>query len=289
MSEDPQNADGLFDLPYAQRQFVQFETAVATLPEEKEEENPNLSDILEERDESFFKFLLKPLAPLFLASSYLGAGLLVGGVALQKYEEAHDMGIDIIPVPTQEAAAFNLPPGHPQKDVLYVAHPSDPTTYLPAADFHRLAFEHKFAEAIRLLTHLGAKTINVHHTRGWNKEFAGTLAAGIPQAEGTGSASAGANAGSSTELLYEARLTGHDEPRLPENMVWYPHEPTWKSIAEARTEFGLERFNLKLQYTDDYGVNADLAIDVQNAGFSLGGSFEKHQKTVWSLDGVFGG
>ena len=271
MSEDAQNADGLFDLPYAQRQFVQFETAIATSPQE------------EQRDPGGFGGLLKIAGPFNLG--VLSAFLV--GKALEKYQEAQELGIDIIPVPTQEAVAFNLPPGHPQKDVLYIAHPSDPTTYLPAADFHRMAFEHKFAEAIRLLTHLGAKTINVHHTRGWNKEFAGTLAAGIPQAEGTGSA--GANSGSSTELLYEARLAGHDEPRLPENMVWYPHEPTWKSIAEARTEFGLERFNLKLQYTDDYGVNADLAIDVQNAGFSLGGSFEKHQKTVWSLDGVFGG
>ena len=71
-------------------------------------------------------------------------------------------------------------------------------------------------------------------------------------------------------------------------MIWYPHEPTWQSAAEARIEFGLKRFSLKLQYTDDYGVNAELAVDAQNSGFSLGGSFEKHQKTVWSFEGEFG-
>jgi len=268
MSESDQNGDGMADLPYAQRQFVQFETAATTLPEEKKDEY----------EVKVFSILPGLILPLWLAEK-----------ALQKYEEALDVGIEIIPVPIEQATRFSLPPGHPQQDVLYVAHPSDPMTYLPTADFHRLVFEHKFAEATRLLMHLGAKTINVTHTRGWDHEFAGTLSAGIPQADVTSSADASAESEQSMRLLYEAELTGHNEPAVPDDTVWFPHEPTWQSTAEARIKFGPKRFSLKLQYTDDYGVNANLAIGAQNAGFSLGGSFEKHQKTVWSLEGKFGG
>jgi hypothetical protein len=256
MSETSSNASSLTDLPYTQRQFAEFYMA---------------KTVVAVRDFSLIRLAVDAVMKRL------------------KSEESHKPGIKTIRVPIQQATSLSLPPGHPQTDVLYVAHPSDPAAYLPVADFHRLTFEHKFAEAIRLLMHLGARTISVTHTRGWDHEFAGKLSAGIPQVGVGASAEASIESESSTRLLYEAELTGHNDPQLPDDLVWYPHEPTWQSAAEARLEFGLQRFSLKLQYTDDYGVNADLAVGARNVGFSLGGSFEKHQKTVWSLEGTFGG
>lgn len=88
-------------------------------------------------------------------------------------------------------------------------------------------------------------------------------------------------------LLYEANLPGYNDPSVPTDQVWYPHEPTWRSIAESRIEFGLSDFSLKLQYMRDFDVTADLAAKAKQAGFSLGGSFEKHKSTTWIIEGTF--
>lgn len=131
MSETSSNASSLADLPYAQRQFAEF-------------------------------YMAKTVVTV---QDFTVIGFVVNAVVNRlKSEESHKPGIETIRVPIQQAGFLSLPPGHPQTDVLYVAHPSDPATYLPVADFHRLTFEHKFAEAIRLLMHLGARTISVTHT-----------------------------------------------------------------------------------------------------------------------------
>lgn len=182
------------------------------------------------------------------------------------------------PLPWQVSSHFGLPPGHPRSKVLYVAHPADPERYIPAADFHRRVFEHKFLEAVELLMSLGAKTLHVEHKYGWNDTFAASISAPIPQAQANAEASVSRTEKVSRDLLYHAELDGHDEPSIPDNLTWLPHEPTWQGVVDGRMRYGLKDFSLKVSYTDDYGVNADLAIDVQNAGLSLGGSFEKHKK-----------
>ena len=287
MSDNEYGIEDLFDEPYARRQFVQFMDIddVASVR--------NLDNIpvwkafyrewSEEADEENIWWRHSISAEVYYAFKAFGK------VTAKKIQQARSKGVGILPIPLSKADYFNLAPGHPQKKVLYAAHPSDRLTYLPTAEFHRLAFEHKFAEAIRLLMHLGASTINVEHERGWDQEFAAKLSAGIPEANANASVEASGGAHTRDRLLYEADLEGHSDPHIPDDLVWYPHEPTWQSAAEGRIDFGMEKFNLKLQYTEDYGVNADLAIDLQNIGIGLGGSFEKHQNTIWSLDGVFGG
>jgi len=263
----PDDITALLDEPYAARQYVLFVEEEAS-----DEAGPSSMAWLWAMPPPSLPQLTRILA------EYIS----------ERIQEARDKGIDIVPIPWRVASAFTLPPGHPRKEHLYVAHPTNNRYYLPAADFHRLVFEHKFAEAIRLLMHLGAKTIDVSHQQGWDHRFASKLTAGIPQADVSAKATAERSKTGDRHFLYHADLDGHANPTVPEDAVWYPHEPTWQSVAEGRIQFGLKKFSLKLQYTDDYGVNADFAVDVQNAGLSLGGEFEKHQKTVWALEGEFG-
>lgn len=84
------------------------------------------------------------------------------------------------PIQATEASQLAFPPGHPKAKVLYGAHPIDTDVYYPVASFHRMVFEHKFAEAINLLMHLGATKIRVEHVRGWSTEFAASLSARMP-------------------------------------------------------------------------------------------------------------
>ena len=98
---------------------------------------------------------------------------------------------------------------------------------------------------------------------------------------------AGAARGSESRILFDATLIGALEPKLPDSLVWYPHEPTWKAIADGRMQFGLHDFNLNVTYEDDFGVNAGLKALAFKSGLDLGGKFEDHEATTWRIAGQF--
>ncbi|KQQ97178.1 hypothetical protein ASF77_04255 [Massilia sp. Leaf139] len=133
--------------------------------------------------------------------------------------------------------------------------------------------------------HLGATEIKVKHVQGWSREFAAKMAGPLSATEvDIQVSSQKANASS---LLYEAHLEGNTQPRIPDSLVWYQHEPTWQSIAKGRIEFGLTEFSLTVNYEDDFGVNAGLKLNAGKAGLDLGGTFEDHQATTWQIHGKF--
>ena len=264
--------EDFFSQPYGSRQFVTF-VPDSEWKEEQADEEGEVTDVVA----SVSSFLVADLT------------LILAKHLVERIIEAREHDIPVVPLPLSVASEMNLKPGHPRENLLYAAHPCDPRTYVPAADFHRLTFEHKFSEVLRLLMHLGASTIEVEHVREWGRDFAGRLSAGIPQAGTEGLAEVEAQSSSEERLLYHAELDGSDDPSLPDNLIWYNHEPTWQSVAEGRLDFGLQDFSLKLQYADDYGINADLKVDAESAGFELGGSFEKHESTTWSVEGTFEG
>lgn len=213
-------------------------------------------------------------------------GLLIDAAdALIAWGKARQSGLNITQVSRTQSAKLTFPPGHPRDGVLYVAHPASQRVYFTVASFHRLAFEHKFSEAIDLLMYLGATEIKVEHVRGWSREFAAKLSAPLPT--GKASADISGKSSSHSSLLYEAHLRGNTDPKIPDSMVWFPHEPTWQSIAKGRVSFGLKEFSLAVNYEDDFGINAGLKLTAGKAGLDLGGNFEDHQATTWKLQGKF--
>lgn len=221
-----------------------------------------------------------------MTSSLVGTLVDVTSEALTAWARARQGGLNVLQVGRSEAAGLKFPPGHPRDGVMYVGHPAEPSVYYTVASFHRMAFEHKFAEAIDLLMHLGATEIKVEHVRGWSREFAGRLSVSIPEKEASAEAKATSSQGAG--LLYEATLKGSRQSSLPETLVWYHHEPTWQSVAKGRMSFGLKQFSLTVNYEDDFGVNAGLRGSAMKAGLELGGSFEDHEATTWKLHGKFG-
>lgn len=194
---------------------------------------------------------------------------------------------DVAIISTDKSGALTFPPGHPRRKLVYARHPARPDLYYPVASFHRKAFEHKFAEAIRLLTSLGARKIRVEHEKGWGREFGIDFSATVPKSEAQGSGGFSSSNKSDDRILFVATLKGHTPPRLPDNLVWYPHENIWQEIARNRIECGLEEFDLAVGYSDDYGVNAKLMANLTQASFELGGSFEEQVKTTWRITGEF--
>lgn len=209
----------------------------------------------------------------------------------QGINSLQEQGITILPVMRSEASALDFPAGHPRDGVVYVGNPALSSVYYTAAHFHRLTFEHKFSEAIRILQHLGANSIEVLYDTGWSSEFAAKLNAGInfvSQMSQIGGDISGVKKARSY-MLYKGTYRAGSSPMLPEDLVWYPHEPTWQQVAEGRLKHGMQDFSLDVRYEDDFGITMDLAdkIRLLNAGFDLGGVYEEHQATVWRLVGHF--
>jgi hypothetical protein len=192
--------------------------------------------------------------------------------------------IGLYKVDSRIADELNLPPGHPSENEAYVRHPVDEYTYCPFKDYHRWAFEDKFAELVRLLQSLGAKRIEVEHDHGWNRDIAAKIDTDISYVEGPELENGSTQ---SSSVLFRGDYPGHTDPELPDDLIWYEYEPIWQAVAKGRIEEGLETFSFTLEYTDDFGVNADLAARVAKYGLSVGGTFTEHKKTVWKVKGAF--
>ncbi|WP_321920026.1 hypothetical protein [Paraburkholderia tropica] len=204
---------------------------------------------------------------------------------LRAWAKAREGGLNILQVGRSEAGRLRFPPGHPRDRALYVAHPATPSVYYTMASFHRMAFEHKFSEAVSLLMSLGATEIEVEHIQGWDRKFTSQMSVPLQQVDASGHASQ--STGRKSSLLFKASYDNKQDATVPEGLVWFAHEPTWQVLADGRIKYGLHEFSLAVNYEDDFGVNAGMKLRVQKAGLDIGGTFEDHVATTWKLTGKF--
>lgn len=268
-------------LPYARRQLV------LVLPDQVVEaaREAEAKAAAKAGDTDWAEVGARVAKAILSMTSIYGAAISLASDAVAAWAKARESGLDILQIGHSEAAALKFPPGHPRERMMYVAHPAMPPVYYTAATFHRMAFEHKFSEAIRLLMGIGATSIVVEHVHGWSREFSANVSAGLPGSSAKGSA--GATSSGASNMLFEAQLKNKKVPALPSDLVWYDHEPTWQALAAGRLEYGMQQFSLNVVYEDDFGVNAGLKLRAQKSGLELGGSFEDHKATTWKIRGEF--
>jgi hypothetical protein len=271
----PVSPKDLTRMPYAERQLLVFVQDSVWDAEIKAERSGN-------RSQFGWSDVLKVVSPFGI-----GTYAVIGELVYAAYKKMRESGTKILTAPYSWAQSLSMLPGHPRDAVLYVAHPVQSEVYFPTADFHRFVFEHKFAEALKLLMHLGARKCVVKHQHGWSRDFASTLSAGIPSVGVDLAASGGTNSANNQSLLFEAEFEGHDTPEIPDDLIWFQHEPTWRTLADGRLKFGLRQFSLQLNYNDDFSVHAGLKLKAEKAGFDLGGKFTDHVSTSWSIAGTF--
>lgn len=285
MTSDPNEELKILELPYSDRQIVVVsDDAIVKAARQAE-----IESVTKHQRVSWAK-VASTVASTAASLAFGGAGVLVAEVARAAFEawsRARESGIRVLPVGKSETSQITFPPGHPREGVLYIGHPAKPGLYSTTAEFHRVTFEHKVSEAINLLMHLGATQIKVEHVKGWSREFAANMTVPLSAAGEAGGGEMSGGSRASSSILYEARFRGTKTPGVPQDLVWYPHEPTWQSLAKGRLEFGLRDFSLSVVYEDDFGVHAGLRASALKAGFDLGGRFEDHTSTVWRIQGEF--
>ena len=299
MRTDEEKADRpLRDPEYAERQFIMVaDDAVlehirlkAALEEAEAKVANSAADVGD-----WAKYAATIVAAAFPATRIPAlaiAGYELAKRAIEAWGRA-SQSVNIKLVSMSEARTITFPPGHPKIDVLYIGHPGIANRYCTTADFHRVVFEHKFAEAVRLLMALGATTIEVHHVTGWSKEFMGSMS--LPLPVGSAGAGAGSEESEAKSLLLRAELgtEGRQDPFIPSDLVWYPNEYLWQVVAKGRIEHQLTRCQLAVSYLDDFSVNGELHGVVAGNGrgkaaLDLGGTWNDHESTIWRIDAVFG-
>ena len=101
---------------------------------------------------------------------------------------------------------------------MYVGHPGVAGAYLPMATFHRVLFNEKAAEALRLLRSLAADEINIEYVEGFSQ--AGAVDFSLlapPSAPVGGDAHAGRSAKSSSTARVAMHFEPDHEPAIPKD------------------------------------------------------------------------
>ncbi len=281
---DLPNAEMLTQRPFAERQLLVITKNLVVKAAEKLEQ---ISHVEKETGGKWHETAVSGALSL-LGGVQSNVAKILNSAYLEAYKSvrrALDKGLPIQVISYDASRALDFPPGHPRLDTVYACHPVNPKTYYPLADFHRVAFEGKFAEAMTLLMALGADSIRVEHVTGWARDFASSVAGAVPG--GSMAIETTKSSEKSESLLFEASLRGTHLPIIPDRLVWYQYEPTWQSISAGRLNYGLDAFRLSVIYNDDYGIDAKLASSIKGAGLGIGGKFQAHQATVWQIEGTF--
>jgi hypothetical protein len=189
--------------------------------------------------------------------------------------------LGVLMIGRTEARFLRLDQGHPLTNVLYVGHPARRELYYPAAEFHRRVFEHKFVEAVTLLTSLGASRIVVQQEEGETRDRErSSMASGLGFTRTR-------KEQSRSGAEFEAEFPGSPKPFVPDGLCWYPDEQTWRMIAHTRIVGGAQKTSLKVTYTTDYGIDTRIVKTGRICGVNLGGKFQQQRDTIWRLDAEF--
>ena len=177
---------------------------------------------------------------------------------------------------------LQFPAGHPQNGYAYALHPLRLDRYLLMGGFHRTLFEEKQGELLRLLAALGARRVRVRATASSSAEDAAQL-----DLSALGGFGARLTRRQISALEFEDQYAPTGRPHVPADLVWYQSEPTWQQVAERRLQLGLRSFKGTLSYASDFGITAELAVQLASGGFRLGAEFKRWQASTVEFEADF--
>lgn len=213
-------------------------------------------------------------------------------------------------VSTLRSLKWKFETGHPQTGEMYICHPLRPDHYYEVRSFHDRLFDEKRSELVHLLECIGARRLHVEAMTGASIES---------QNKGnvSGKFSAESLAGASVDFKQETQDTYKHEkgqvgiedrelnpakhPYIPNDLIWYPHEPSWQRIAQAALANRYKTLSVELRYYEDFAVNQKRMTQINGSLKSFTHQIEigwneesedtlKQKKaTAWKYTATFGG
>jgi hypothetical protein len=219
----------------------------------------------------------------------VGVGVVKAREQIQARRLARSAPLPVLAITDEQAAPFTFSPGRPVHEIVYVADPHAEGRYHPIDSFHRYMFDAKLDEAMHLLQSLGATEITVDYIKGYNHGLGIDFSA-TPPAQAQAAGTAGARLDS--KVRSKAKLWQKFPPRptaeVPSNLMWFSSEPHWQGLARARLNHGLQQMTMQVEYTDEFGVNADLKMKIDRVGLKGSGKFTDFEETLWNVQATFG-
>ena len=144
---------------------------------------------------------------------------------------------------------IKFPIGHPVEKELYVGHPYNPKIYTPLSTYEENMFLDRFQEFSYFIQSLGATKLTYKSIRGKDTNLVskekGTYHAGTTVKANTASSDIKTNSdlteisGESKNLERTQMFSPTKKPFLPDDLVWYHHEPSWQKLYMQRVNGNL--------------------------------------------------
>lgn len=169
--------------------------------------------------------------------------------------------------------------GQFQENVVYVAHPRKFNFFLPFAEFHSYLLQEKRGEFVRLSSALGAKKIELIDNKRASQEA--EFGSSIPEPTTMSTLKGELKASHKTEANFSLGAAFDmptSSPTIPDNLRWFPQEPLWQAMAEARIKNWVKRFKVRFAYAQNFGITANLEAKISDFGLQAGGRFSSMQE-----------
>lgn len=206
-------------------------------------------------------------------------------------------------------SCFHFPTGHPVANELYIGHPYSSSVYIPYEGSENAFFLDKIEELCYILQCLGATEISITSLKGKSVSELNSSTTHIDADVSTkifsGSASydgkfeSEKDSQSNESLTLTLKFDPLKPPHLPEDLVWYPVQTSWKRLVQQRIDGNMLEYHQTISTSEtrfvssaeENEIKASAKLVWSKANSSYQGTFDTKFKqsveTVWKVDVKF--
>lgn len=169
---------------------------------------------------------------------------------------------------------LTFPFGHPINKNLYIVHPYKSELYIPISEYEDALFIDRINEFSYLVQCLGASKLSIENMKGKDlNTFSNNNE--IISAGGSITSKLGVNINTSnTNNINKTEIAGlkiertqvfspSKKPFLPDNLIWYSNQPTWKYLYEQRLNGNLLQHSEVISTKQNTILSTDELIDIK--------------------------
>jgi hypothetical protein len=186
--------------------------------------------------------------------------------------------------PEEAVRLFQFDIGEAPRDgAVYVQHPIFPDSYISPDQYGQRLAREKEAAFRQLASSLGAKEVRLvsaelKESRGW---FGARLSlkAAATQA---GVQASFSESGKVVSAVYAQFGSPKEPPRVPADLQrWVDMEADFRTMANQRIQGNLLHARVAIEFREAMGSGGSVAAKLAGQGFSVGGSYERMQYSIW--------
>jgi hypothetical protein len=154
-----------------------------------------------------------------------------------------------------------------------------PDKYVPLNIFHTYFQQKKHSSFIELCASLGAKEVYLEFAEIDNKSYKINTSSDI-LIEELSKLGVNLNVNGHKNMNGKIAYTFSEKNNKIKDYqsVWIETEPTWESMIKMRINNHAKTCNVEYNYTDDFGINADVIAKCADFWINIGGEFNKMKK-----------